>query len=234
MAPALRLDEVVPWGRSLDEYVGMFDLGPADLAGRILDCGGGPASFAAEAAAAGQRVVACDPIYQFTGPEIRRRVDEIAPILIADMVEDADSYVWDRFADAADVGRHRLMAMQRFLDDFEVGRAAGRYVTAALPSLPFADQAFDLTLSSHLLFLYSTQLSRDFHVAAVVELMRVAAEVRVFPLIDLEGDRSPHVAPVIEAVRGLGAAMEIVQVPYEFRRGANEMLRIRRPTTAKP
>ncbi len=226
----MKLDEVVPWGRSLDEYIGMFDLRQADLAGRILDCGGGPASFAAEATADGHRVTACDPIYRFTGPEIRRRVDEIAPVLIADMVEDADGYVWDRFADAADVGRHRLVAMRRFLDDFDAGRAAGRYVTAALPSLPFAAEAFALALSSHLLFLYSTQLSRDFHVASVGELLRIASEVRIFPLVDLEGDRSLHVAPVIEAVREHGADAEIVRVPYEFRRGANEMLRIRRPT----
>jgi hypothetical protein len=42
---AVMLDQVVPWGRSLSEYVRMFDLSPADLQSRILDCAGGPASF---------------------------------------------------------------------------------------------------------------------------------------------------------------------------------------------
>jgi hypothetical protein len=42
---AFTLDKVVPWGRSFDEYVRMFDLTPADLGKRILGCGDGPASF---------------------------------------------------------------------------------------------------------------------------------------------------------------------------------------------
>ena len=33
------LDRVVPWGHCFDEYVRMFALTEADLAGRILNCG---------------------------------------------------------------------------------------------------------------------------------------------------------------------------------------------------
>ena len=39
------LDQIVPWGRSFDEYVKMFALTEADLEKRILGCGDGPASF---------------------------------------------------------------------------------------------------------------------------------------------------------------------------------------------
>jgi hypothetical protein len=39
------LDEVVPWGRSFDEYVAMFHLTAEDLEKRILGCGDGPAGF---------------------------------------------------------------------------------------------------------------------------------------------------------------------------------------------
>ena len=59
----------------------------------------------------------------------------------------------------------------------------------ALPDLPFDDGAFDLALSSHLLFLYSEQFDLGFHVRALEEMLRVAAEVRVFPL--LQGGRLP-------------------------------------------
>jgi hypothetical protein len=41
----LRLDQVVPWGRSAREYGAMFALTTADLDRRILDCAGGPSSF---------------------------------------------------------------------------------------------------------------------------------------------------------------------------------------------
>lgn len=225
----MKLDDVVPWGRSFDEYVAMFDLSANDLSGRILDCGAGPASFAAEAAARGYKVTACDPIYQFSAAEIERRVEEIAPTMVAQMQAEQQGYRWDRLGSPAAVGVLRRAAMQRFVDDFPVGRSAGRYVEAALPNLPFPDAAFDLALASHFLFLYATQLSSAFHAAAVAELLRVAGEVRIFPLIDLEGRRSVHVAPVVAALSAQGYRAEIVPVRYEFRRGANEMLLITRP-----
>ncbi|HJW86861.1 MAG TPA: hypothetical protein VJ440_09535 [Candidatus Brocadiaceae bacterium] len=39
------LDKVVPWGRSYEEYVSMFDLTEIDLELRVLGCGDGPAAF---------------------------------------------------------------------------------------------------------------------------------------------------------------------------------------------
>src|SRR5436305_5801588 len=71
-----RLNEVIPWGRSLEEYRRMFALGGAALAGRILGCGDGPASFNAEATALGHSVISCDPIYAFSMEEIRQRVED--------------------------------------------------------------------------------------------------------------------------------------------------------------
>jgi hypothetical protein len=44
----MKLDEIVPWGRSLAEYQLMFSLTEADLSRDILGCGDGPASFNAE------------------------------------------------------------------------------------------------------------------------------------------------------------------------------------------
>ena len=42
---AFKLDQIVPWGRSFDEYVRMFGLTDLDLGKTILGCGDGPASF---------------------------------------------------------------------------------------------------------------------------------------------------------------------------------------------
>ena len=47
------LGQAVPWGRSLEEYVRMFQLSAADLASNIPDCAAGPASFNAEMHARG-------------------------------------------------------------------------------------------------------------------------------------------------------------------------------------
>ncbi len=107
------------------------------------------------------------------------------------------------------------------------GKAAGRYVDAALPALPFDDAAFDLALRSHFLFLYTTQLGETFHRAAVEELCRGAGEVRLFPLVALGGQRSPYVELLISERRLAGDDVSIEIVPYQFQRGANQMMRIR-------
>lgn len=58
------LDQVVPWGRSFEEYLAMFALSDLDLKGRLLGCGDGPASFNAVATSQGVAVTSCDPIYR--------------------------------------------------------------------------------------------------------------------------------------------------------------------------
>jgi hypothetical protein len=99
-------------------------------------------------------------------------------------------------------------------------------VAAELPNLPFADAEFDLALVSHLLFLYSGQLDERFHVEAVGQLCRVAREVRIFPLLSLSGERSPHAGAVGRAMEEQGRRVTLQAVPYEFQRGANQMMRI--------
>jgi hypothetical protein len=154
MPVTIRLNAVIPWGRSFEEYRHMFALTEDDLAGRILGCGDGPASFNAEATALGHTVVSCDPIYAFSPSEIERRVEVCYADMIAQVRSDPGGFIWDHFHDPDHLGQCRLAAMRRFLADFEQGQAENRYITASLPSLPFEDGQFDLALVSHLLFLY--------------------------------------------------------------------------------
>jgi SAM-dependent methyltransferase len=114
-----------------------------------------------------------------------------------------------------------------FLDDYETGRREGRYLAAALPSLPFPDTSFELALCSHLLLFYAPTLPLEFHLAGVQELCRVAQEVRIFPLVDFNGARSPYLGPLLRDLERVGLRAEVVRVPYEFQRGGDRMLRIR-------
>jgi hypothetical protein len=223
------LNDVVPWGRSYDEYVRMFALGDADLRLRILGCADGPASFNADASRRGARVVSCDPLYQFDAGAIRARIDATAHDVLEQTRANADTFVWSSIASVEELGAVRMGAMTRFLDDYERGTREGRYLPAALPRLPFADGAFDLALCSHFLFLYSERLNADFHVAAASELCRVASAVRIFPLLSLDGARSPWVDPVREHLGRAGLAVSLETVAYEFQRGGNQMMAIRRP-----
>jgi hypothetical protein len=204
----------------------MFALTDADMRGRIIACADGPASFNAAATRLGTRVISCDPIYRFDATQIEERITATADQVLEQTRLNASAYVWDTIRSVEELGILRMRAMQDFLLDYPDGKVAGRYLDAELPRLPFADASFDLALCSHFLFLYTTHLASAFHDAAVEEMCRVAAEVRVFPLLTLDGSRSPFVDSTTAILRRSGFSVRIENVPYEFQRGGNQMLRV--------
>jgi hypothetical protein len=208
----------------------MFGLTASDLHRTLLDVAGGPASFNAEMTQQGYSVVSCDPLYQFSAAEIRARIEETSPVICEKVQASQDKFVWTTLQSPQspeELIATRMMAMHQFLEDFPVGLQQGRYHLGELPELPFDQQQFDLALSSHLLFTYSDQLPLEFHIASILEMCRVASEVRIFPLlINMTGERSGFVQLVIDAVQLQGHRVEICTVPYEFQKGGNEMMKI--------
>ncbi|MBD0267288.1 MAG: class I SAM-dependent methyltransferase [Cyanobacteria bacterium Co-bin8] len=225
---AFTLDKVVPWGRSFAEYVAMFALSKTDLEQRILGCGDGPAAFNSELTQQGGRVTSTDPIYQFTAEEIRARIAATFAEVVEKTRQNWDDFNWTSIRSPEELGQVRMAAMEQFLADFDLGKAQRRYITASLPELPFADDSFDLALCSHFLFLYSPQFDAEFHLAAVQEMLRVAPEVRIFPLVELGNARSRHLDWVMAQLKALGHSLQVRTVAYEFQKGGNEMLCIYR------
>lgn len=221
------LSQIVPLGRSFDEYCRMFALEDIDLSRKILGCADGPASFNAEATQRGSRVVSCDPLYRFDREPIRRRIDATFPEVMEQTRRNAAQFVWNEIPSIEALEGCRRKAMDTFLADYDQGRGQGRYFEAELPTLPFADASFDLALCSHFLFLYTDQLTESFHMRAIVEMCRVATEVRVFPLVALDALPSRYIAPVSAQLQEGGFGVSVERVPYEFQRGANQMMRIR-------
>lgn len=206
----------------------MFALTDRDMPLKILGCGDGPASFNAEASRRGWRVVSCDPIYRFNAPDIRERIARTYDEVLEQTRLNVNDFVWTDIRSVDELGRVRMSAMNEFLGDFDRGKTEGRYVDAELPSLPFPDRSFDIALCSHFLFLYSEQLDESFHHDAVRELCRIANDVRIFPLVSLGGERSSFVEPAAERLRASGFSVSVEDVAYEFRKGANQVFRIRR------
>lgn len=221
------LEKVVPWGRTFDEYVAMFALSSQDLQRRILGCGDGPAAFNATHTQRGGEVVSVDPLYRYKAKDIRIRIDATFDKVIDQTRKNRHEFVWTSIKTVDELGRLRMAAMEAFLPDYPLGVVQGRYVDGALPELPFADGEFNLALCSHLLFLYSEQLSADFHVTAIRELCRVAGEVRIFPLLELGAKNSRHLGSVTERLSVEGFEMAIAPVDYEFQRGGNKMLTVK-------
>ncbi|WP_277554943.1 methyltransferase domain-containing protein [Halobaculum limi] len=213
-------------GRTFGEYEQMLGLADVDLDGtRVLDCPGGACGFTAGATARGADAYAVDPAYAlgFGDLAARGRADAARAVDGLDGVEQL--YRWEFYDDPADLSTYRRAALARFLAHRRA--APGRYVAGGLPDLPFADDAFDLVCSAHLLFLYADRLDHAFHAAALRELCRVARdEVRVFPLHDFGADRYDGLDDLRLGLERDGYDPHVESVPFEFQRGADACLRI--------
>ena len=131
------LNEIVPWGRSFEEYLRFFSLSEADLKKPILGCADGPASFNAVLTTRGGSVVSADPLYRFSAAEIRGRIDETFGAVMDGLRDNMDEFVWTDIPSVEALGERRMRAMEVFLKDFPKGLEEGRYLNACLPTLPF-------------------------------------------------------------------------------------------------
>ena len=228
---AFHLEEVVPWGRSFEEYRRMFALSDKDLSERILGCADGPASFNSGLTKRGGKIVSVDPLYRFSREEIRNRIDQVFEPVLGETRKNAHEFVWETIPSVEILAQTRRKAMDEFLDDYPEGLEEERYIDASLPDLPFREKEFQLAICSHYLFLYSPHLSLDFHLQSIRELCRVAREVRIFPLLELGAVSSRHLDEIQKKLRKQEYTVSIVPVNYEFQRGGNRMMKVRNDAT---
>ncbi len=226
----LNIDRIAFLGRTYAEYMDMIGLDESLLRnGRILDCPAGASSFAAEAHQMGLDVTACDILYNLTVDELLEKGKEDIGHVFEKFDEAEHLYVWKYYKNKDEVMALRNKALEIFADDFSKGLKEKRYIHTELPHLPFPDKTFSLVLSSHLLFLYGDRLDFDFHIACLKELVRVASKaVGIFPLTGLDAKPYPHLNEISSSLDSDGIKVEIVKVPFEFQRGANEMMKLSR------
>ena len=228
MKQGLILDKVVLLGRTLDEYRRYFALDLDQFRGKaILDVAAGVGSFCAEAHALGLDVTAFDPIYDWAPEEIERRC---GPDLdhVVDAIRDLKVYRWEFYKTPENLRSLREAAYRTFLADYRSGRGS-RYIAGLLPTLPFRDGQFDLTLASYFLLVYENQFDYEFHRRSVLELMRVTrGEARLYPIVNFEARRCSYLDrfksdPSMHRLR-----FEEVRTDFEFLAGSNYYLRIQR------
>src|SRR5260370_36572378 len=91
---SVRLDKIVPWGRSMREYERMFDLTETDLRRKILGCGDGWASFNAEMTRGGSSVISSDSVYAHSAVEIEHRFERSLKPVLCQVRGNPTKYVW--------------------------------------------------------------------------------------------------------------------------------------------
>lgn len=211
----------------MEEYKTMFLLNEEDMKKKIAGFGDGPASFNFEAHCLGCDITSYDPIYQFNKEELEKRIEDVRGIVMQQMSENKDNYIWTKIRDLQQLEQIRMDAMKLFLNDFEVGLSEGRYRYHELPNcLSVEDNYYDIGLSSHFLLLY-TQLGFDFHIKSIGEMLRVCKEVRIFPVVDLDANQADMISNVIEEFKKK-YDVELKETNYQFQKNANKMLVIRK------
>ena len=206
----------------------MFALSERDLELTILGCGDGPASFNAEASRRGSRVVSCDPIYEWSASEIRGRVAETYEQIIEQTRRNAGEFVWTSIPSVEELGRRRMGAMEHFW-------------TTTMPGKPRADTSTVRCRCCRSLMARSTsrcariccfstrsswaKTSTRRPFASSAAWRAKCASFRCWRWA--AGDRRMSIRSPPPLVPP-GTARIIETVPYEFRRGGNQMMKIER------
>lgn len=227
LKPSFELTSVVPWGRTLEEYCSFFQLTEDDLRKNILSIGDGPASFNSQMHQKGNRVLSLDPIYGFTAEQLQDRIEETRSEIMIQVRKNAEKFIWTTIKNPDALEHIRLEAMREFLSDFAAGKVENRYVAHEMPAaIGHTDNSFDLGLSSHFLILYP-KLGLEFHIQSITEMLRLCKEVRIFPLLNLNAEKSEVLDAIIEYF-SKDYTVEIKEVAYEFQKNGNQLLSIKK------
>lgn len=222
----LQLDRVVLLGRTLEEYRRYFDLDLERLRGHsILDIASGVSSFTAESNEIGLQTTAVDPIYALQSDAIRQQCETDLEEVVRS-IHGLETYRWDFYKNPAHMRTFRARAYQTFLH--HRAQHPSSYIAASLPSLPFRDHEFNLSLVSYFLFVYEARLDWNFHLDSIKEIMRVTSgEARLYPLMTFDGIPSRFLDRLFNAPELRSLEFKIIPTDFEFLIGSNSYLCIR-------
>ena len=135
----MQLENVVPWGRNLQECQEMGLYSDTDKTKKILGCGDGPASVNGELRKLGVDIVSIDRICQFSKLQIAKRVEATSDLISKQLRKNKNDFVWKNIPNVDVLINLRLSAMIQFLDDYDFGKEDRRYQHQELPELSFKD-----------------------------------------------------------------------------------------------
>ncbi|PHQ79629.1 MAG: hypothetical protein COB66_06480 [Coxiella sp. (in: Bacteria)] len=217
--------EVIPgWIHGLEEYEQMFDLKPEDFKKSILDFPGSISSFNAEVHAEAKHVVSGDAIYAKDMTEMQAYADKLFALNSEYLTQHADDLLQKGKDGLEFVFEMWQRNQARFLEDYAAAKGQGRYERVLMPNLPYETHQFQLALCSD--YVFNGHAHNDCRPEQVVlELCRVAEEVRIFPLLTETGDISEWLGPIMLELQNNNYGVEVRQVSFENLKGGNAMMR---------
>ncbi len=218
--------KLVLWGYHLDEYQEMFDLSDEELNTRLLEFGSGPTAVNVQLHEKHKKIISCDPLFSLEKSDLIAKTSAIFENMVMRIKQAQENPILSRIGEVDALIAKRRQGMEEFFNDYTKGKEEQRYLSFTHHTLPFSDFSFDLALSSHFLFADLDDQDVDFHMKTIIELARVAKEVRIFPLIDRYGQLSPFLGPVLLGLQQEHYGVEVREVNYYLQPESNVMLRV--------
>jgi len=238
--------------RSFEEYCRMFlleDELPHD--GNILDVAAGASSFTAELCKRGYGAFACDPLYKLSPDAMLKHGMQELELASSKLAAKQHAFVWKDYASLEEHDEIRHASLQKFIDHYRqekledrtdkeqpyssnssvatLANRYSRYMTGALPKLPYPDNSFQLVCCNHFLFLYQEQFDASFHHNALQEMLRVTKQggrILVYPLVGFSNERYPKLPQLIEELQKQHADVKLRNTPFRFLPAADQFLEI--------
>lgn len=213
------------WIYNFADYKRIYDLSESDLQKRIFDFPSGASSFNQEASLHGMNVVSGDPAYRLIANEMTSYVKELFDSSFLHLQETRLVLKENDEVALNQIASTWQKTIDTFLADYQKGRTEGRYQAVNLPGLPYQDHHFEMALCSDLFFNEMFTANETWQ-SMLNELLRVALEIRIFPLLDEKGQATPILGPLILYLQERQLGVEVREVPYNMKKGGNAMLRV--------
>jgi SAM-dependent methyltransferase len=218
-------NKLVLWGHHVDEYQDMFDLSKANFKCRLLEYGCGPTAINAELHAKNNSVISCDPLFELSAEVLAAKIDGIIEDRIIRARLRQNQFDVSRYGNLDDFLAYRREGLAAFFADYALGKGEHRYRPIPEGKLSFGDFSFDLALCANYLFADPDDQDIELHLQVISELVRVAKEVRIFPLDHL-GHISTMLGPVLLGLQQRNFGVEVRQVKYPSSTPGGAMLRV--------
>jgi hypothetical protein len=216
----------VLWGHQFSDYKEMFDL-PAEMnQQKILEFACGPTTVNQELTQQGIDIHSCDPWFESNVDEMRTHFDSHLQHQVQRMQAHPDAFNLKQYGGLEFFVEHRLNGFNQFFKDFPQGLVQKRYIGLSNQKLPFENHRFDLALCANFLFADLPDQDLDFHVYWISEMLRVAHDVRIYPLTNKYGQPSELLGPVLLALQQLGIQVSVQDVPFRVVPESMAMLKL--------
>lgn len=216
----------VIWGHQFSDYQQMFDLTSDVTQKKILEFACGPTTVNHELTEKGARIYSCDPWFEENTMDMREKFESHFQHQVDRMKMHPQDFNLEKLGGLETFIQYRLNGFNQFFQDYPQGFQQNRYLAIPHDHLPFSSHQFDLALCANYLFADLSIQDVAFHLHWVDELLRVAHDVRIYPLTNKYGQPSELLGPVLLALQQKGILAAVQDVPFRVIPGSMAMLKL--------